>query len=168
LRAPRTQRLDAELPDPEAHLDFGVAHFADPRIFPWHGGNSRGPESVRRMLVAQAAQAAEVDYCLWWWRERSSGELVGYTGLNRDQVEGEPMVEVGWSITPARWGEGLAPEAARAAIDWGFERARVERIVAFTEPRNGRSLRVMEKLGMTYVRDFERAGLPHVLYRVDR
>ena len=38
----------------------------------------------------------------------TSGELVGYTGLNRDEVEGEPVVEVGWSISPGRWGEGLA------------------------------------------------------------
>jgi RimJ/RimL family protein N-acetyltransferase len=29
---------------------------------------------------------------------------------------------------------------------------------------NERSRRVMEKLDMAYVRDFERAGLPHVLY----
>ena len=33
------------------------------------------------------------------------------------------MVEAGWSITPAHWGDGLAPEAARAALRWGFERA---------------------------------------------
>jgi RimJ/RimL family protein N-acetyltransferase len=120
------------------------------------------------MLVAQAAQAAETGYCLWWWRERSSGALVGYTGLNRDRVEDEDVVEVGWSISPKRWGDGLAPEAARASIDWGFTRASLTRIVSFTRPRNHRSLRVMEKLGMTYVRGFERAGLAHVLYRLDR
>jgi ribosomal-protein-alanine N-acetyltransferase len=118
------------------------------------------------MLRAQAEQAAETGYCLWWWRERSSGELVGYTGLNRDEVEGEPIVEVGWSITPSRWGEGFAPEAARAAVDWGFERAGLERIVAFTLLDNLRSQRVMEKLGMVYVREFGRAGLPHALYEL--
>jgi ribosomal-protein-alanine N-acetyltransferase len=120
------------------------------------------------MLVAQAAQAAETGYCLWWWRERSSGELVGYSGLNRDLVEGEPVVEVGWSITPRRWGEGLAPEAARAAVEWGFERAGLERIVAFILLDNLRSKRVTEKLGMVYVRDFERAGLPHALYELEK
>ena len=120
------------------------------------------------MLVAQAAQAAETGYCLWWWRERSSGELVGYSGLNRDLVEGEPVVEVGWSITPRRWGEGLAPEAARAAVEWGFERAGLERIVAFILLDNLRSKRVTEKLGMVYVRDFARAGLPHALYELEK
>jgi [ribosomal protein S5]-alanine N-acetyltransferase len=118
------------------------------------------------MLRAQAAQAAETGYCLWWWRERSSGELVGYCGLNRDEVEGEPIVEIGWSITPARQGEGFATEAARAALDWGFERAGLDRIVSFALLDNVRSRRVMEKLGMAYVRDFERAGLPHALYEI--
>jgi ribosomal-protein-alanine N-acetyltransferase len=118
------------------------------------------------MLVAQAVQAAETGYCLWWWRERSSGELVGYAGLNRDRVEEEPIVEVGWSITPRRQGEGLATEAGRAALDWGFERCGLERIVSFTRIDNERSRRVMEKLGMGYVRDFERAGLPHALYEL--
>ena len=120
------------------------------------------------MLDAQAEQAAETGYCLWWWRERSSGELVGYAGLNRDRVSDEPVVEVGWSITPAHWGEGFAPEAAGAAIGWGFDRAGLERIVAFTLVDNVRSQRVCAKLGMTYVRDFERAGLPHRLYELRR
>lgn len=118
------------------------------------------------MLRAQADQAAETGYCLWWWRERSSGELVGYAGLNDDEVEGEPITEIGWSITPPRQGEGFATEAARASVAWGFERCGLERIVAFALIDNSRSRRVMDKLGMAYVRDFERAGLPHALYEL--
>jgi ribosomal-protein-alanine N-acetyltransferase len=159
---PRTARLDAELPDPANHLDFAEAHFKDPLIAPWHGG---GPRDCHRMLVAHAAQAAETGWCLWWWRERSTGALVGYAGLNRDEVDGEDCVEVGWSVTPSRWGEGFAPEAARASIECGFEHG-LARIVSFTMIENERSRRVMEKLGMTYVRDFERADAPHVLYEI--
>ncbi len=120
------------------------------------------------MLRTQRAQAIEFGCCLWWWRERSSGDLVGYAGLNRDLVDGEPVVEVGWSITPSRWGDGFAPEAGRIAIDWGFERVGLERIVSFTLTDNERSRRVMEKLGMSYVREFERAGLPHLLYELEK
>ncbi len=159
---PRTARLDAELPDPAAHLEFAVTHFEDPLIAPWHGG---GPRDCHRMLVAQAAQAAETGWCLWWWRERASSALVGYNGLNRDQVDGDDVVEVGWSVTPSRWGQGFAPEAAQASIDWGFAHG-LDRIVSFTRVENERSRRVMEKLDMTYVGDFERAGAPHVLYEV--
>ena len=118
------------------------------------------------MLRAQLEQYEEAGLCLLWLRERSSGDLVGYTGLNRDEVDGEPVVEVGWSITPSRWGEGFAPEAGRACLDDGFERLGLDRIVAFTLLDNVRSQRVASKLGMTYVRDFERAGLPHSLYEL--
>ena len=126
---------------------------------PWHGG-ARSRAQVESILANQRAQAAEAGFTLWWWRDRSTGELVGYVGLNRDEVEGEPVVEVGWSIAPARWGDGLAPEAAQAVLAWGFERCGLERIVSFTLPDNQRSRRVMEKIGMTFERDFERAGCP--------
>lgn len=167
MTLPRSRRLDAEVPDPEAHLDLAARQLSDPRVAPWHGG-ARSRDQAREMLVAQAAQAAEVGYCLWWWRERDSANLVGWTGLNRDEVEGESAVEVGWSITPARWGHGLATESGLASIEWGFSRAALEHIVSFSLPDNRPSRRVMEKLGMRYVRDFDRRGLPHVLYRLDR
>jgi ribosomal-protein-alanine N-acetyltransferase len=89
-------------------------------------------------------------------------------GLHTDQVEDEPVVEVGWSITPARWGEGLASEAARGSLAWGFEVAGLREIVSFGLLDNLGSRRVMEKIGLTYERDFIRAGLPHALYRLRR
>jgi RimJ/RimL family protein N-acetyltransferase len=83
-------------------------------------------------------------------------------------VEGDPVVEVGWSIHPDRWGEGFAPEAARASVAWGFEVSDLEEIVSFAVLDNARSRRVMEKIGMKRVRAIERAGLPHVVYAVHR
>jgi RimJ/RimL family protein N-acetyltransferase len=157
--------LDAELPDPDAHLDFADGQLNDPVVAPWHDG-PRPRERVLSMLRAQAEQAAETGFTLWWWRERESGELVGYTGLNRDEVDGEPAVEIGWSITPSRWGEGFATEGARASLAWGFERCGLTEIVAFALPENVRSRRVMEKIGMRFEREFERQGLVHVLYRI--
>ena len=163
--APRSERLDAEVPDPVAHLDFAARQLNDPRVAPWHGG-ARPRAQLRSMLAAQREQAAAAGFALWWWRDRSDGELVGYVGLNRDEVEGAPIVEIGWSIAPERWGDGLAPEAAQVVLGWGFERCGLERIVSFTLLDNERSRRVMEKLGMTFDREFERRGLPHLLYEI--
>jgi RimJ/RimL family protein N-acetyltransferase len=120
------------------------------------------------MLAGQAAEWSAVGFCLWWWRERSSGELIGMAGLHRDRVEDEPVVEVGWSVAPARWGEGLASEAAASSLAWGFEVAGLDEIVSFTLHDNVASRRVMEKTGLAYSRDFLRRDLPHMLYRVRR
>jgi ribosomal-protein-alanine N-acetyltransferase len=123
---------------------------------------------VQEIIVRESRQLADDGFGFWWWRDRDRDALVGHVGLHRTEVEGEPVVEVGWSITPARWGEGLAPEAARGALDWGFERCGLAEIVSFTMRENLASQRVMQKLGMDFVRDFERSGFPHVLYTTRR
>lgn len=163
MRAPRSRRLDAEIPELGAHLDLAARQLADPRVGRLDGG-PRDREQARQLLGRQIEQEAIHGFCRWPWRERSTGELVGFAGLNRDQVEGEAVVEVGWSITPDRWGEGLATEAAKSSLQRAAALGLAE-IVSFALPDNVASRRVMEKLGMEYVREFERADRPHVLYR---
>jgi RimJ/RimL family protein N-acetyltransferase len=128
----------------------------------------RSREQALEIVERQAAQHAVVGYCLWWWRERDSGELVGYVGLDSTSVEGEPVVEVGWSIAPERWGQGLATEAGRASLDWAFEVVGLDRVVSYTLHDNRASRRVMEKLGLGYVRDFRHRGFDQVLYERTR
>jgi RimJ/RimL family protein N-acetyltransferase len=118
------------------------------------------------VLTRQAAQNGAVGFCQWCWRERASGRIIGQAGLNRARIEAEPVVEIGWSIVPDRWGEGLATEAARASLDWGFDVTGLERIVAWTLPENEASRGVMERAGLSYVRHLELKGLPQVLYEL--
>ena len=158
------------MPDPERHLEFAARQLADPEVARWHWpgdlGGPRTTDQVREILVAQAAQWAEVQLCWWWWRERSSGALVGMTGLNRAEVEGEPVIEIGWSLLMASQGRGYATEMAAASLSWGFRERGLERIVAFTMPENEPSQAVMRRVGMTYVRDFTRKGFRQVLYEI--
>jgi len=114
---------------------------------------------------------------LWALELKSSKELIGFTGLSRPNFETHftPCVEVAWRLAKAAWGKGLASEAARAAIDFGFKNAGLEEIVSFTVPANLRSRAVMERIGMKrdLKGDFEHPNVPvghplrpHVLYRI--
>jgi len=47
------------------------------------------------------------------YSDRSNGKLVGRGGLKPRPQSGVTKVEIGWSIHPDRWGEGLATELAR-------------------------------------------------------
>ncbi len=85
-----------------------------------------------------------------------------------------PCVEIGWRLGSKYWNRGYATEAARVALDYGFHELHIPQIVAFTVPRNLRSRRVMERLGMTHdpAEDFDHPLLDerdplrrHVLYR---
>jgi RimJ/RimL family protein N-acetyltransferase len=88
------------------------------------------------------------------------GELVGFCGLTVPMFLPEvlPAVEVGWRLARGAWGRGLATEAARAALAFGFEEQGMAEIVAIVQPENVRSLRVAEKLGMTPRPDRFHAG----------
>jgi [ribosomal protein S5]-alanine N-acetyltransferase len=57
--------------------------------------------------------------------------------------------EIGYSLHPDYWGKGIAAEAARLMIRFGFKQLNFHRIYATCDPRNIGSFKVMEKVGMT-------------------
>jgi RimJ/RimL family protein N-acetyltransferase len=136
-------------------------------------------------LQARAQTDAAIDRMMASWADNGfglwcvdlDGACIGFTGLNRPSFRAPfmPCVEVGWRLASAQWGHGYAPEAGRAALDFGFDVVGLAEIVSFTAATNHKSRRVMEKLGMTRyaTADFEHPSIPaddplrpHVLYRL--
>ena len=112
----------------------------------------------------------------WVVEHPGAASFIGVVGLGIVSYEAAftPAVEVAWRPARPYWGHGYATEAARAALDYGFEELGLDEIVALTVPANRRSRRVMERLGMTRLveDDFDHPRLPegplkrHVLYRL--
>ena len=84
-------------------------------------------------------------------QEKEGGAFAGFAGLahQEDWVRGEHKTEVGWRLDRAFWGRGLATEAARASVAYGFETLGLERIISIIQPENRGSRRVAEKAGLT-------------------
>ncbi len=51
------------------------------------------------------------------------------------------------------WGKGYAGKAARPVVEHAFKTVGLPRLVADIDPRNTPSMRVAEKIGMTFVGD---------------
>lgn len=111
---------------------------------------------------------------LYALERRTDGELLGYTGLHRVTFDG-PLygrVEIGWRLRPEMWGNGYATEAARSCLRYA-SLSKMESIISFTALSNLRSQRVMQRLGMTRLQEFDHPALPtghplrrHVLYMI--
>ena len=56
--------------------------------------------------------------------------------------------DLGYEIAPPHWGNGLATEAVRAMVRFGFENLHLHRLSSWCTAQNVRSIRVLEKLGM--------------------
>jgi RimJ/RimL family protein N-acetyltransferase len=108
----------------------------------------------------RVASDAMVDRCqseinergwgLWAAEVKETSQFIGFVGLNIPAYElpFSPCVEIGWRLAVPFWEKGLATEAARGALQVGFEQLELTEIVSFTTIKNVRSRAVMQRLGM--------------------
>lgn len=107
-------------------------------------------------------------YGRWALERRDTGALLGYCGLS----SGNPDVgiELAYMLAREEWGKGLALEAGRAALRYGFETLGVDSIAGLTLRDNRRSRVVLERLGMSFVREasyYEFTCVHYTLARAD-
>ena len=117
----------------------------------------------------------EQGYGLWALELASTGEFIGYTGLNPmpDGVPGAGGMEVGWRLARHAWHHGYATEAARAALGVAFDGAGLTEVWSITAVLNEPSIAVMRRIGLTEQGRFDHPRIPvghalrpHVLYRL--
>jgi [ribosomal protein S5]-alanine N-acetyltransferase len=80
------------------------------------------------------------------WAITIDAEVVGLIGLHTWEPH-HRRAELGYDLACSRWGQGIAREAARAVIDYGFTTMKLHRIQAHTIADNHRSVRLLERLG---------------------
>jgi [ribosomal protein S5]-alanine N-acetyltransferase len=125
--------------DAEAFYVLG----SDPEIVRYTGDPGGGLKSVEHALEILRSHPL-ADYakhghgrwaCVW----KETGAVIGF---------GE--VDVGYRFLPAYWALGLATEAGRATLDYGFAQLGLARIIGLVDPANAASVRVLEKLGLRF------------------
>ena len=155
-----------------------AAMMADPRVSDWLGGPFTQAQALARIERNEAALQAH-GYGRMAMERRADGAFLGYCGLlpTADDLPFDGGYEVGWSLARAGWGQGYAPEAARAVFADGFSRLGLSEILAFTGEANLRSQAVARKLGMrrTPEQDFDHPNLPadhplkrHIVFVAER
>lgn len=151
----------------------------DPKVIEFLSGGAMTMDEVKNFIATMNQQFVKFKYTLWAVEEKSSGKLIGWIGLNRPTWKAHftPCVEIGWRLGSKYWNKGYATEGAKAALKYGFETFDLNEIIAFTVPKNLRSIKVMEKIGMKrdLKGDFMHPKLPsdhklsqHILYRIQK
>ncbi|MFJ3903573.1 GNAT family N-acetyltransferase [Streptomyces sp. NPDC090025] len=129
---------------------------ADPEVMRWiRDGSVRDEEETRAGIEVYEASWRERGFGLFAVEVRETGELAGFAGLAVPHFLPEvlPAVEIGWRLGREFWGRGLATEAARAALDFGFRECGLDRILSIVQEGNTASERVTQKLGMRLDRE---------------
>jgi 3-dehydroquinate dehydratase/shikimate dehydrogenase len=151
-----------------ADLEPFAALNADPRVmefFPQALSRAEAGNLMQRINTKQDEQG----FCFWAAELLATGELIGFVGLTKVSYETTftPAVEIGWRLAYDFWGQGLATEGAKACLQFAFEKEGLKEVVSFTALPNQRSYRVMERIGMKRMGEFDHPKVPkgHVLER---
>ncbi len=110
-------------------------------------GNIEVTREVIRPSIEDQKNIKRKLYC-WAIRDKKSAEFMGVAGLTL-AAERFRMGEIYYNLTPAFWNKGYGTETAQALIHFGFETLKLHRINAGVATQNKRSVKVLEKAGMT-------------------
>lgn len=119
--------------------------YGDPETMA-HMNGVKTPEAARLSVERKAVKWQTQGYGLWCVVDKASGKAIGHCGLDLLEPLGE--VECAYLIDRLFWGRGLATEAVRASLDYGFSHLGLDHIIAISEPENPASMAVMAKAGM--------------------
>lgn len=106
------------------------------------------PEEARLFLESRLPLCQD-GYCLWGAFE--GDQAVGHFQLFGQTLDERPGVwpEIGYRLRSSAWGRGLATEAARCMLDYGYGELGLETLYAFIDPKNEPSQAVARRLGFS-------------------
>jgi ribosomal-protein-alanine N-acetyltransferase len=138
-----------------ADLDAYCAMDADPEVRRYVGGTPR-PRDVAERKFRKGLDRPESNR-LWMWATvyKPDACYIGRCGVFPHFTPSGPVPGEGalaFYLARAYWGRGLATEAGRAFVNFGFNELGLSRIVTAVEVGNVASVRVLEKLGFVLVR----------------
>jgi RimJ/RimL family protein N-acetyltransferase len=91
-------------------------------------------------------------YGLWKVLLKAEQKAIGMCGIiNRENLD---HPDIGFAFLPAYSGRGYAFEAASSALKFATDKLKLSTILAITLPSNERSKRLLEKIGLVFIKQF--------------
>lgn len=107
-------------------------------------------EVTKKFLNTLIADQTKVPRSVYAWKiiKVEDNTFVGLAGMNVANNRFK-LGEIYYNIHPTHWGNGFATEVGKQLISFGFDFLELHKIEAGVQTENVKSIRVLEKLGMT-------------------
>jgi RimJ/RimL family protein N-acetyltransferase len=83
-------------------------------------------------------------------RSKTSKRLIGMCGFLRQDEE----IDFGYRYSAETWGKGIGYEAANKVLNYGLEHLKLKKICAGVAIENIPSIKILEKLGFKFEKNF--------------
>ncbi len=103
-------------------------------------------------------------YGRWAVINKENNEFLGWCGLKFDGKE----TDIGFRFFEEHWNKGYATESAKACLEYGFNELGLTQIVGRAMKGNIGSLKVLQKIGLRFIKEMEFELHPGVLYKITK
>lgn len=94
----------------------------------------------------------ENGFGLWLVETKDNKKPIGMCGLLRRDYLDHP--DIGFAFLPASIGKGFGFEAAMATLIFAKDNLKLSSVLAITMPDNNASIKLLEKIGMKFMKSF--------------
>ena len=127
------------------------------RFFPFLPSAKQTEDFIERMKNQFSAKG----YCYFAVDLLDSDTFIGFIGLSEQNYKADftPCIDIGWRLNKMHWNKGLATEGAKACLEYARKNLNLPLIYAVASQVNENSIKVMNKIGMRYRKNFEHPNL---------
>jgi len=133
----------------------------DPDVIRFTGDPAFVSIDAARVFLANYSDYKRNGYGRWAVILKDTNEFIGWCGLKLNE---EDFVDIGFRFFKRHWGKGYASEAAKATLAYGFQNLNFDEILGRALVDNLASIRVLEKLNMTYLKHDTCHGFENAVY----
>lgn len=158
-----TNRLllrEFEISDAESFYELNL----NPNVIKYTGNSAFKDIDEAREFLENYSDYQRSGYGRWAVIDKSTNQFLGWCGLKYDEKLDE--TDIGFRFFEHFWNQGFATESAKACIDYGFKELNLKTIVGRAMKENLASIKVLEKIGFHYEKDFDFDGNEAVIYTI--
>jgi ribosomal-protein-alanine N-acetyltransferase len=137
---------------------------SDPDVIRFNGDKAFSSIEDARIFLENYEQYALHGFGRWAVIQKSTGKFIGWCGLKYSVSKDE--VDIGFRFLKTVWNQGYATEATKKCIELGFDKFGIKRIVGRAMVNNHASIKVLEKLGLTFLKTYSFDGEAGVIYEI--
>jgi RimJ/RimL family protein N-acetyltransferase len=133
----------------DADLAEFLAYLNDPLVARYQSWESYTEQQARELIEQQKARepGRPGQWFTFAAELKETRALAGHVALSVREADPR-QAEIGFTFAREHQGRGLAGEAAARVLEYAFEVLGLHRVVAVADCENGRSVALLERLGM--------------------
>ena len=136
---------------------------SDPEIVKYvHEPVLENVEQAKKILTENILPQYILNVGRWAIHKKDDEQFIGWCGIKYMPKTG--IYDLGYRLVKTAWGKGYATEAAGHTISYGINQLQIPVITAMAHVENVASLRVIEKLGMNYIKNDTVDNVPVKVY----